>query len=154
MEHFFDTLLWYDARVYALRAYLILLLRRVMGFGYDEIQAFFEALIIRYNGLKKYFHDELDKDETLCVIDGRGTPTCQHCFQSINLETTMAATNFRAMPLALQHTLLQDYVEEISGQVVGVNRVLSFWERCFNRQKLFTTKMGTEEHERLWTRND
>merc|ERR1712039_1006474 len=90
----------------------------------------------RYVGIKDQFHDHNDRDETLCVLDKRGTPTCQHCMASMKFEVSIAS----------------DHVEEISSQVVGINRVLSFWERCYDRQKIFLTQLDTREHERLWTK--
>jgi len=152
MTHFFDDLFWYDARVYSLRIYLALLLRSVLGIRPGEEHLFFNGLRSRYIGIKDQFHDDNDRDETLCVLDDRGTPTCQHCMASMKFEVSIAADHFKAMPDGLQRTLLEDYVEEISGQVVGMNRVVSFWERCYDRQKIFLTQVDTREHERLWTK--
>lgn len=153
LKNQFDFLIWYDARVYSLRVYLSLLLQKVLDIGQDDEHDFFAEVLQRYDGLEGELHAvPHDDDETLCVIDKRGTPTCQHCLEHANWDAQIVHNHLYNLPLVIRRQLLEDYVEFISVPVVGVDRVQHFWRDCFRGQHYFKTKKGTWEHKRLWER--
>ena len=165
MEYFFDKLASYRARAFALRTFFSQLLRRHYGSGRATApgaeRTFFAALVARFAGLEHLFADDGDGDgsdggrpefDELCVLDARGTPTCRSCLANINSDATIIADeHFARLPEAMRETLFVEYVEQLTAEVVGADRALRFWRRCFGNQPHFLTKAGAPEHE-LWER--
>ena len=49
--------------------------------------------------------------------------------------------------------LFVDYVEEITAQVVGVRKMLAFFQYCFQDQEYCVTELGDEDHA-FWDHKD
>merc|ERR1719491_379836 len=115
MNHFFDHLHWYDARLYGMRAYFSLLLQKVLDIKQGDEYDFFEEILQRYDGLEGELHAvPHDDDATMCVLDKRGTPTCVHCLSHNNWDAQIVTNHLHNLPKQIRRTLLEDYIEKIS----------------------------------------
>ena len=66
---------------------------------------------------------------------------------------TVIGSHFEALRPEVRDILFQDYVEEITAQVVGVKKMLAFFRYCFLGQDYYVTDMEDEEH-LLWEHKD
>lgn len=63
------------------------------------------------------------------------------------------APHFRVVRPKVRDILFADYVEEISAQVVGAEKLLAFFRYCFVGQTYYLTAMDDDEHA-LWDHKD
>ena len=62
-------------------------------------------------------------------------------------------SHFESLEPEVMDVLFQDYVEEITAQVVGVKKMLAFFRYCFLGQDYYVTNIGDKEH-LLWEYKD
>ena len=143
-DHKFDLLANATGRTYALRLYLDLIIHDIIGF--DETTRYFATLLqTRYTGLEHLFIEDV---EPLCPRNGK-IPTAQHVIGYAKLDAGIVSVHFAALPAPVRDILFADYVEEISAQVVGAERVLAFFLNCFRNQGYYVTNIDDNEHA-LW----
>ena len=181
-EYLFDALRPHASRVYALRTFLVELMRTMSA------PDLMRNLVAQYQGLEGLFPPQSGRRskplgrrgarraEVLeasssgrsssafdapasCVIDERGTPVCRWCLSRIRFEVNVAwDEHLRFLPADVRNVVLPEFIEEISAEAVGAAQVLNFWDGCFgdlgSRQPFFLTKGGSDEHLRLWTTKD
>jgi len=153
---FFDRLRRRDARLFALRAFIVQLLRRAAGGAARSEQPALRALRRQYTGLEGLFErGGADSARDLCVIDDRGTPTCRHCLGSINFDVSLAwDDHLRKLPEDVRSTVLTEFIEELTQHVIGTRQTLPFWETCFGEHPFFLTDPATAEHVEMWAEGD
>lgn len=158
MNYHFDKLAHYKARVYSLRAFLLILIRRMRPQPRSMEPAevgFFRRLASRYQGFEHLFQHDADDATTLCGLGERGTPSCNNCLGNIKADAVIAwDEHFKHLPDGVREPLFDDYVEEMTAWVLGAGKALPFWQQCFLSEsgslRFFKTQPGSEEHIRLW----
>ncbi len=77
----------------------------------------------------------------------------QHVMGYSRTDSIMVGKYFRQLPSSIiRETLLYDYIEELTADVLGMDEVYGFFLYCFNGQKYRLTQKGTELHQQLWER--
>ena len=177
-KYLFDDLRRHDARIYALRAFLVQLMRKA---GAPRL---IERILTQYSGLESVF--ELSETAATkvapsalkprddngrvgnvngnngagtgvgsgrCSIDHRGTPMCRWCLSRVNFDVSIVWEEHLAMlPEAVRAIALAELVEELTAETLGAAEVLPFWRECLGQSSppFFLTKAGSAEHEALW----
>lgn len=138
--------------MFALRIYLDMMVHHL--YGYNETGQFFTRLLSsRYLGLEHLFPPAPD-DLNICQgsIPNK-IPTCIHIHGDAKLDMSVIGSHFLSLAPEVMDILFQDYVEEITAQVVGVKRMLAFFRFCFLGQEYYVTEMSDDEHS-LWDYSD
>lgn len=134
--------------MFVLRLYLDMLIHDL--FGYNETMQYFARLLNnRFSGLEHLFPASED-DPQICssLVPGK-IPTCVHVHGYAKLDMNMIGRHFQALAPMARDILFDDYVEEITAQVVGVKKMLAFFRYCFQGQQYYITEIDDEEH-LLW----
>jgi len=63
---------------------------------------------------------------------------------------SVVGPHFESLAVEVKDILFMDYVEEISAEIVGVEKMLAFFRYCFLGQEYYVTEMGSDEHAELW----
>lgn len=147
-DHKFDLLGNRTGQMYALRLYLDLMVHELVG-NHQTTSYFALLLETRYSGLEILFPVSLS-DKWICKSRMKNKiPTAQHVVGYAKLDMQMMAPHFAALRPEVRDILFADYVEEISAQVVGAEKLLAFFRYCFNGQGYYVTDMDDDEHS-LW----
>ena len=136
-------------QMFALRLYLDMLVHDLYGFN-QTTKFFARILKIRFAGLEHLFPPSKN-DESMCASSRAGKiPTCAHVHGYVKLDMLIVSGHFQALLPEVMDILFLDYVEEMTAQVVGVNRMLAFFRYCFTAgQQYYVTELGDEDHS-LW----
>ena len=146
----------HTGQMYALRLYLDMMIHDLYGFN-ATTQFFAQLLSTRYSGLEHLFPPSED-DPAICeggpspagITQQRGKiPTCLHVHGYAKLDMAVIGGHFEALRPETRDILFQDYVEEITAQVVGVKKMLAFFRFCFLGQEYYVTQIGDPDHS-LW----
>ena len=138
--------------MFALRLYFDMMIHDLYGFN-ETTQFFARLLSNRFSGLEHLFPPSED-DKEICNAATRGKiPTCQHVHGYVKLDMAVIGSHFEALEPVVRDILFQDYVEEITAQVVGVKKMLAFFRYCFLGQGYYITEIGDDEHN-LWEHKD
>ncbi|XP_062504731.1 uncharacterized protein LOC134181477 [Corticium candelabrum] len=151
-DHKFDLLANKTGQMYALRLYLDLMIHELVG-NHQTTPYFVDLLDTRYTGLHRLFPVSR-RDKQICrsrVVNK--IPTAQHVLGYAKLDMAMMAPHFAAFRPEVRDILFADYVEEISAQVVGVDKLLAFFRFCFTGQGYYVTDVDDDEHS-LWDHKD
>ena len=121
-------------------------------YGFNDTGHFFAHLLaVRFAGLKHLFPPTPD-DEEICSSHVPGKiPTCIHIHGYVQLDMAVVGPHFESLAVEVRDILFMDYVEEISAQIVGVDKMLAFFRYCFLGQEYYVTEMGSKEHDELWS---
>eukprot|EP00118_Oscarella_pearsei_P012919 m.98673 g.98673 ORF g.98673 m.98673 type:complete len:812 (+) comp37002_c0_seq1:3-2438(+) len=152
-DHKFDLLANATGRLYALRLHLDLLIHEIVGYGQTS-RFFADLLQSRFSGLQHLFPvagKENEDEAQICPI--RDIPTARHVLGYAKLDVSIVANHFGALPTEVRDILFIEYVEEITAQVVGPERVIAFFYHCFRNQVYYITNIDDEEHA-LWDHKD
>ena len=151
-DHKFDLLSNKTGQTYVLRLYIDLMIHEL--FGNDQTTSYFSSLLeTRYSQLE-YLFPVSPRDKRICKSRVKNKiPTAQHVVGYAKLDMQMMAPHFVALKPEVRDVLFADYVEEISAQVVGAEKVLAFFRYCFVGQGYYVTDMDDEEHS-LWDHKD
>ena len=119
-------------------------------YGYNETARFFARMLkSRFSGLEHLFPPSKN-EETMCASSIVGKiPTCAHIHGYVKLDMLIVGGHFQALLPEVMDVLFLDYVEEITAQVVGVNKMVAFFRYCFTGQQYYVTELGDEDHS-LW----
>ena len=147
-DHKFDLIASPRGQLFTLRLYLDLLIQDLYGFN-ETTRFFVKLLATRFAGLEHLFPPEKD-DMSICTTINGGLPLSYHILGYVKLDVQIIGSHFKALKPELMDILLQDYVEEISAQVVGVNKILAFYRYCFQGQQYYVTTEDDKEHSELW----
>lgn len=148
-DHQFDMIKRLKGQMFALRLYLDMMIHDLYGFN-QTTPFFVRLLATRYSGLEHLFPPAGPRDQDICRSHVEGKiPTCHHVHGYAKLDTSIIAGHFTALPPEVRDILFQDYVEEITAQVVGVKKMLAFFRYCFLGQEYYVTEMNDREHS-LW----
>lgn len=154
-DHKFDLLSNKTGQMYVLRLYLDLMIQELVGsHGNDQTTSFFSNLLeTRYSQLEHLFPVS-PKDKRICKSRVKNKiPTAQHVVGYAKLDAKIVAPHFRVLRPEVRDILFADYVEEISAQVVGAEKLLAFFRYCFVGQTYYLTAMDDDEHA-LWDHKD
>lgn len=150
-DHQFDLIGSGKGQMFALRLYLDMLVQDLYGFN-ETTRFFAKLLLLRFSGLENLFPPEED-DPLICEPhenSPRGEiPTCYHVHGFVKLDVQVIGSHFKSLHPEVMDILLADYIEEITTQIVGVNKLLAFFRYCFQGQNYYITSNGEEEHH-LW----
>ena len=69
------------------------------------------------------------------------------------LDMSLIGGHFQALEPTSRDILFADYVEEVTAQVVGVEKMLAFFRYCFLGQEYYVTDVSDEEH-KMWDHKD
>lgn len=124
--------------MFVLRLYLDMLVHDLYGF--NETTQFFARLINnRFSGLE-YLFPASENDPEICDSSVSGKiPTCIHVHGYAKLDMSLVGFHFQALEPTVRDILFNDYVEEITAQVVGVRKILAFFRYCFLGQEYYVT---------------
>ena len=138
--------------MFALRLYLDMMIHDLYGF--NQTTPFFVRLLAkRFTGLEHLFPpSESDRDICRAAVENK-IPTCIHVHGYAKLDMAVVGGHFQALQPEIRDILFDNYVEEITGQVVGVRRMLAFFRFCFLGQEYYVTELEDEEHA-LWDHQD
>ena len=142
----------FTGQMFVLRLYLDMMVHSLYGFN-QTTQFFAQLVNNRFSGLEHLFPPSED-DPAICsaAVPGK-IPTCVHVHGYAKLDMTVIGSHFEALRPEVRDVLFQDYVEEITAQVVGVKKMLAFFRYCFLGQDYYVTDMEDEEH-LLWEHKD
>lgn len=125
-------------------------------YGFNQTTQFFAKLVNnRYSGLESLFPASEDDPEICSAaasVPGK-IPTCVHVHGYAKLDMTVIGSHFEDLLPEVRDILFQDYVEEITAQVVGVKKMLAFFRYCFLGQDYYITDIDNDEH-LLWEHKD
>ena len=144
-DHKFDLIADTRGQLFALRLYLDMLIQDLYGFN-ETTHFFAKLLATRFNGLEHHFPPKED-DPLICGVNE--IPLCYHVHGYVTLDVKVIGSHFKALVPEVMDILFQDYIEEISTQVVGVQKMLAFFQYCFRGQKYYITESGDPEHS-IW----
>ena len=131
-----------------LRLYLDMMIHSL--YGYNQTTQFFAKLLKnRFSGLEHLFPPSEDDPEICSANEPGKIPTCVHVHGYAKLDMQVIGSHFEALGPAVMDILFQDYVEEITAQVVGIKKMLAFFRYCFVGQEYYITDIEEEEH-LLW----
>lgn len=130
--------------MFVLRLYLDMMVHSLYGFN-QTTQFFAQLVNNRYSGLEHLFPVSED-DPDICP--GK-IPTCVHVHGYAKLDMTVIGSHFEDLQPEVRDILFQDYIEEITTQVVGVKKMLAFFRYCFLGQDYYITDISDKEH-LLW----
>jgi Cupin-like domain len=153
-DHKFDTITNSTGKMYAVRTYIDLLVQRLVGTGSTR-NYILNLLRTRYSRVGALFEWDYD-DPSICEKhvhpDETGKiPTAVHVFGDAQFDVGLMDEHFDVLndKPAIRDILLANYIEEISAQTVGVERVLSFFQYCFQDQPYYITDASNDDHN-LW----
>lgn len=139
-------------QMFVLRLYLDMLVHDLYGFN-ETTQFFARLLRNRFVGLE-YLFPPSEEDPEICTSSVPGKiPTCVHVHGYAKLDMNVVGLHFQALEPTARDMLFDDYVEEITAQVVGVKKMLTFFRYCFLGQGYYVTEIEDEEHY-LWDHKD
>ena len=148
-DHNFDLIKHPKGQMFVLRLYLDMMIHHLYGFN-QTTPFFVRLLATRYSGLEHLFPPAGPRDRDICRAHVKGKiPTCHHVHGYAKLDTSIVGEHFGALPSEVRDILFQDYVEEITAQVVGVKKMMAFFRYCFLGQEYYVTEMKDKEHS-LW----
>lgn len=138
--------------MFALRLYLDMMIHDLYGFN-QTTDFFIKLLGNRFAGLEHLFPPN-ENDQHICsaAIENQ-IPTCIHVHGYAKLDMAVVGSHFQALEPEVRDILFQDYVEEITAQVIGVRKMLPFYRFGFSGQEYYVTEIGDEEHT-LWDHKD
>ncbi|KAL3916326.1 MAG: hypothetical protein SGPRY_006867 [Prymnesium sp.] len=149
-NYFFDQLRSYSSRLYALRLFLVQLMKKAGG-DVGGTAPIISAIRRQYAGFESLFERAPDDEQQLCVIDDRGTPTCRNCLARTSFDVMLVwDEHLTRLPADVRAIVLSEFIEEVTNSTVGISKTLPFWERCFEEQPFFLTQPGLSEHIELW----
>ena len=136
-------------RLFALRLFLDMMVHDLYGFN-DTSHFFAHLLASRFAGLEHLF-PPAPGDEEICSsrISGK-IPTCLHIHGYVKLDMAVVGPHFESLAVETRDILFMDYVEEISAEIVSVEKMLAFFRYCFMGQDYYVTEVDSKEHEELW----
>ena len=136
-------------RIFALRLFLDMMVHDL--YGYNDTGHFFAHLLTsRFQGLEHLF-PPTPGDEDICDSKVTGKiPTCIHVHGFVQLDMSVVGPHFESLAVEVRDILFMDYVEEISAEIVGVEKMLAFFRYCFLGQEYYVTEMDSDEHAELW----
>ena len=134
--------------MYTLRLFLDMLVQDLYGF--NETTVYFARLLAaRFSGLEDLFPPERD-DPRLCEGIKGQIPLSYHTHGFVKLDVQVIGEHFKALgSIEVMDILFANYVEEISSQIVGVDKLAAFFRYCFQGQTYTVTSPGQPEHS-LW----
>jgi hypothetical protein len=146
-EYLFDVLSDQAGKTYALRGFIALLTNKANS------PRLVSKLVEQYAGLPGAFSSRSAGDGGhVCVLDGRGTPTCRWCLARIKMEVALVwDEHLIKLPADVRSTLLSEFVEEMAAQVLGAREAFPFLRDCAGADyPFFLTQQDSVEHSRLW----
>lgn len=67
------------------------------------------------------------------------------------LDKNLMLSHFTSLSSApIRDILFLEYMEELTSAIVGPTRVMRYFMECFQGQTYQVTKVGTDEHQKLW----
>ena len=147
-DHKFDLIGSRKGQMYTLRLFLDMLVQDLYGF--NETTVYFARLLAaRFSGLEDLFPPERD-DPRLCEGIKGQIPLSYHTHGFVKLDVQVIGEHFKALgSIEVMDILFANYVEEISSQIVGVDKLAAFFRYCFQGQTYTVTSPGQPEHS-LW----
>ena len=134
--------------MFVLRLYLDMMIHDL--YGVNETTSFFVKLIhTRFSNLLHLFPPHEDDPLICSAAIPNKIPTCVHVHGYAKLDMLVVGDHFAALEPEARDILFQDYVEEITAQVVGVKKMLAFFRYCFLGQEYYITEIEDDEHA-LW----
>jgi len=125
-----DTIENPTGKLYALRLYIDLLLKKLVGFQSSE--SFIHRMVqTRFAPLVREFSSSADL-HSMC--SGR-IPTAAHVIGDCELDVKIVGDHFLTIGEETRDVLVMNYLEEISSVVIGAERTLAFFKYCFDGQE-------------------
>jgi len=75
----------------------------------------------------------------------------QAVYQDVDMDVRIVGKLFRKLSSVARDILLQDYVEEVVEDTIGMEHVVSFFRTCFRTgMGYYLTDRESEDHRVLW----
>ena len=75
----------------------------------------------------------------------------QAVYQDVDMDVRIVGKLFRKLSSVARDILLQDYVEEVVEDTIGMENVVSFFRTCFRTgMGYYLTDRESEDHRVLW----
>eukprot|EP00939_MAST-03C_sp_MAST-3C-sp1_P000386 g386.t1 len=144
-------------RAAALRMYLDVLTYELVAHG-SSSEYFHRLLEMRYtqvDDLGRKHSDGGDGDDDLMpwlvYFRGNLSPISHSVYQDIDMDVRIVGKLFRKLSSVSRDLFLQNYVEEVIEDALGIDRVLPFIRSCFlPGTGYYLTEKDSEDHRVLW----
>jgi hypothetical protein len=148
-----DKLKSLEGRVFALRLFVDVLLYEIVG--HNVASRFISEMITsRYDNIFMLKDNNEDQPIWLKYIRSNGhTPMSQAVYQDVDMDVRIIGKLFRKLSSVARDILLQDYLEEVVQDTIGMENVHSFFHTCFGQQTsvgYYLTDKNSEDHALLW----
>eukprot|EP00040_Diaphanoeca_grandis_P009014 m.47250 g.47250 ORF g.47250 m.47250 type:complete len:796 (-) comp20448_c1_seq1:160-2547(-) len=155
MDHKFDLVVHPMGKIFALRLYLDMMIKHIYGEDDKGVTRFFTRLVSeRYEQLRHRFTSTPEGTSAAGCFHAKAPEgkilTAGHVYMDCLADLKIVAASFKNLKPEVRDIIFQDYVEELTAQVVGVEHVLTFYEQCFQGQTYEATQASDELHDELW----
>jgi len=144
-----DKLKSLEGRVFALRLFLDVLLYEIVG---NDVSSKYisDMITSRYETLNQKMGENEEPIWKKYIRKNR-TPMSQAVYQDVDMDVRIVGKLFRKLSSVARDILLQDYVEEVVEDTIGMENVVSFFRTCFRTgMGYYLTDRESEDHRVLW----